>query len=278
MLLQVTFSLPQQMRDVPLIYSGYLTATPLQAAPGKINTEKAHGQHKQYDKQYDEQYSRRGAKRLTSLAGFTGVLPYRPVPLVVPYQGFSQNYTTLPLLPQPNAKDYPHKTKVGLQSLLRVCYADLAYSFYDEAESDVPINQDGFLYQAHVDRCIYNAVDPTQTYKLPMKMLQDGEGVVMIAAALNRPAVRMQLMLFEAVPCKDGASKAKQGSATAASGCVGGKKRGALLGEVWRYLQPSRDYPTTLWSYYNYDFGGLVSSLEKPLHDGVLCAVCWATA
>jgi hypothetical protein len=247
---QITFNLPQQLRDGPNLYSGYITATPTgRATPSNINLESA-----------------RSNMRLSRLTGFTGVLPYRPVPLVVPYQGFSQNYTTLPLLPTPNLMEHPEKTRELLKSLLRVCYTEFAREMYSEAGAAGPINQDGYLYQPHVDRCIYNAADPAKQYTLPLKDLKAGNGALMVSAALSRPAVNMRLMLFEADSCNAGNSNSnsKPGDlswiapAGEESACIGGFKRGEQLGEMWRYMQPSRDYPTTLWSYYGVDFDGSV--------------------
>jgi hypothetical protein len=97
--------------------------------------------------------------------------------------------------------------------------------------------------------------------------LKEGNGVLMISAALTRPAVNMQLMLFEAESCK-GSGSNKQGElawiapAAAKSPCIGGFKRGKQLGQVWRYMQPSRDYPSTLWSYYGVDFDGSVRTRD----------------
>jgi hypothetical protein len=186
---------------------------------------------------------------------------------VVPYQGFSQNYTTLPLLPTPNFRQHADKTRELLKSLLRVCYTEFAREVYSDDSTAGPINQDGYLYQPHVDRCIYNAADPAKQYKLPLAELKEGNGVLMVSAALNRPAVNMQLMLFEAEACKDG-SGAKQAElswiapAAAKPPCIGGFRRGKQLGQVWRYMQPSRDYPTTLWSYYGVDFDGSVRNRD----------------
>ncbi|WIA35656.1 hypothetical protein OEZ86_004068 [Tetradesmus obliquus] len=249
---QVTFNLPQQLRDGPNLYSGYITATPVgRATPSNIKLE-----------------SGQSNMRLSRLTGFTGTLPYRPVPLVVPYQGFSQNYTMLPLLPTPNFAEHADKSRQVLKSLLRVCYTEFARELYSDAAVAGPINQDGYLYQPHVDRCIYNAADPAKQYTLPLQDLKDGNGAIMISAALSRPAVNMQLMLFEADSCKDNSGAKPLGElawiapAAAKPPCIGGFKRGKQLGQVWRYMQPSRDYATTLWSYYGTDFDGSVRTRD----------------
>jgi len=199
---QVNVLVPSYMASVPALYSGYITLTPISPSQFQGTHPKVQGNSIRQQRQAAK-VSAGLAKKLWPGAGIAGAdvpVPFAAVPLVVPYQGFTVNYTTHPILVQPNFKKFPNRSK-NLAGMLHVCYSDYEPEAVLNAltsEDYRAANQDGFLHQPHVDRCLSHAANASALTKLPLADLKAGSGVIMVGAALSRPAVRMQLMLFNA--------------------------------------------------------------------------------
>eukprot|EP00775_Hariotina_reticulata_P008886 gene8886-9064_t len=331
---EVVFRVPSYMVSVPALYSGYITLTP--SSPKQSLGTKAMLQSSSTRHQHRDQPAAGIAKKPGAGSGIAGAdvpVPFEAVPLVVPYQAFTMNYTMHPILAQPNFKNFPNRSK-KLAGQLHVCYSDYAheqeavYNALSSADYQAA-NQDGYLHQPHVDRCLLHAANASELTKLPLADLKAGYGVILIGAALSRPAVRMQLMLFDAVhsschhpeatsplptqrappsthrgvPQIHGrgrdvyrlpanghtTSKAVAGHpaagavnkstaarlpSSAAPGCTKGQVsqqliKGGLVGEVWQYKDPSRDFPEVLWAYYSDNFQGKVA-MRDPASQQVL--------
>lgn len=252
LLLQVLFSLPPELRACACLFSGYITLTPVGPAPAKPSKAQA------------AMLAGTGPAPARSSAGTVSV-PFAPTPLVVPFQGFSQNYSTAPLLAAPDPARFPARSK-ALAASLRVCFAEYARDSDEPAKlveaAGAPSNQDGSLHQPHVDACLQGAASEAAVTRLPLDRLAEGQGVVVVVAAMLRPALRMSLMLFDAAACAHG-SQANCSAAAAPTDRRGGK----LVGEVWRYRGPSRDYPGRLFAYTSDFFDGWVA--QRDAHDKV---------
>ena len=283
--LQATFTATSQLRAKPYLFSGYITLTPMaeQPLPAKaamlrkgISPSKA-----------DQDPS---SLRTAQQAGLPPAEQVKPVPLVVPYQGFSQNYTNMPMLPPHDAKTYPAEIQ-DLRGLLHVCYAaydpagafDEPAALADTAAGPETIEvQDGTLGRKQVSRCQHDPAHNREVTKLHLDDIKAGRGVVMLSAALQRPALRISLVLYDTDDCRSQHSTDTSSSSSRTAGAATGSKvvqehgrrplsicskhQGAavgaykgLVGEVWRYNTPSRDYPGSMYAYYSSTFKGNVA-------------------